>query len=270
MTATLTATFDSVLSRVKLAAAGLNASTNTSILVRWDNGEPQTAPNAFTVRGGNVGAHTTGSISDYEFIPNVANAYQLTTFNSSGTLLDTVTASITPAQTVAFLKDVTRPSNNLAPTILDASAVTYTARSSTFDVLNRALPIAITDLQGGRSFSLSVRTTGVQDASDLAELLSNGAILYLQIPDSTTLPATGYFTVGNVSWDLPSSAAHNTGAKVWTIPLIETAAPDPSIIGFTSTWADIVTNFTSWTSGGLTPLNSTFGTWTAVTQYVAP
>lgn len=263
MTAALTASFDTVLSRVQLSATGLNASTNTSVLVRWDNGEPQTAPNAFTVRGGNVGAHTTGAVSDYEFIPNVVNAYQLKTFNSSGTLLDTVTASITPAQTVAFLKDIARPSNNLPLTTLTFSAVTLVGRTSTFNVLNRSLPVAITDVRNGRSFTLTVRTPDADSASDLATLVGNGNVLFLQVPDDSVMPGSGYFAVPSIAYDR-ADAAHDTTAKYWTLSLVETSAPDPSIVGFTSTWADIVANFTTWAT-----VTSTFATWTAVTQYVA-
>lgn len=270
MTATLTCTFDSSLSRVKLAASGLNAATIKFVLVRWDNGEPKTAPNAFTVRVAQpTSTTTTGAFSDYEFIPSVANSYQLTTFNSSGTLLDTVVASdITPSQTVAWVKDIARPFNNLAIETIDVSAVSYATRSSSFSVLNRELPVAITDVQGGRSFTLTVRTPDANSRVSMQQLLSNGAVLFLQVPDDSTMPSTGYFAVGQVNMSVPPSP-HLTPVKYFEIPLVEVAAPDSSIIGTTATWASIVANFTAWGTGTGT-VTGTFASWTAVNSYVAP
>ena len=54
MTATLTATWDPTLARVVLTAAGLNAATARTEILRWEAGEPPTTQRGTVVRGGQL------------------------------------------------------------------------------------------------------------------------------------------------------------------------------------------------------------------------
>lgn len=264
MAATLTATYDSTISRIILTAAGLNAATNHTILYRWQAGEPKTLPRADTVRGGNLGAHTSGVVNDYEFAPGVANDYRLITYNSSGTVLDTVTAAtITPAQTTAWLKDIARPFNNQPIVTIDFSDITTAGRVATFDVLNRQMPIAVTDVRAGRTLTLTLFTPDVATAGNLTDLFTPGGTLFLQTPPAQIMPASGYFAVTSVAFGRPPGSAHNNPHLNWVLTLVEVDAPDASIVGFTNTWAITEANFATWND-----VLAAFATWTALEQYV--
>lgn len=95
---TVTATYDSTLSRVRVSADGLGTSTTATLerstdQVRWT-----------TVRGGvdvPVAAGVTGTVDDYEFTPDVENFYRWSypaemSFVAAGTAAHAVNAAVSP------------------------------------------------------------------------------------------------------------------------------------------------------------------------------
>lgn len=264
MTAALAATYDSSISRVSLVATGLNASTASSIVYRWDNGVPETVPRANIVRGSQTAVGASFTIFDYEFSVGVPLNYQIITYDSSGTVLDTVNATVlTVSQPVAWLKSIARPFLNIPVEAIDFGAITYAARMTTFNVLNSSYPTAVTDTRGGRNWSLTLRTLDDASRDDLNSLLDAGDILFLQGPDGNALPVNGYFAVGDVTATRPN-AKHNTLNLNYVLTLTEVEAPAPSIIGYAATCADILANFAT-----CAVVLSDFATCAALLLYVA-
>lgn len=270
MAASLTATYDATLARVILTASGLNATTASTAIVRWDGGEPQTTPNAFTVRGGNLGAVTAGVAYDYEYVDLAAAAYQLQSFNASNTLLDTVTASVTPNNSGnLWLKSVFRPYLNRVVTSAGWSEVSYAGRGTAFSVLGQSAPVVVVDVLSTRSFTLTLAAGTLTEDAALALFFAPGDIVFYQPPNTTSgpsagnlLPASGYFYVAAVK----ESKRSNYGVhRYYDVDLVEVARPAAALVGYSATWAGIVANFATWTA-----VEAAFATWTAVEAYVNP
>ena len=93
----LTATFDPLLSRVRLAATALDDDT-AALFERSINGVRWT-----TVRGGaavEIDGSDEAALDDYEFAAGVLNHYRVT---AGG---DVFTTTVTPAQTAVWFKSI--------------------------------------------------------------------------------------------------------------------------------------------------------------------
>lgn len=257
----LTATYDATLSRVVLAATGINATSVRTEIRRWENGEVTSDARADLVRGGDLGAVTTGTAYDYEFAPGVANVYQLRSYNVSGTLLDTMLATqVTPVLTATWLKSIYRPFLNRTVVVTAWSEVASAARGGVLQVMSRREPVAVTDLRGARTWSLELMAADDEEADAIELALSFGDVLLFQGPAGCPVP-DGYVWVGDTT--RARRATYGT-RRYLTLPLTEVAAPDPSVVGYTVTWAGIVAAYATWTT-----LGAAKATWLAVNQTVS-
>jgi hypothetical protein len=239
--ATFTATYDATLARVRLTATGLYGVGHVEI-VRFDTA---TFTNAEDVRGGNLApAAGTVRVDDYEFTDGVANTYQLRIYDGAGTLLSSLTATVTPVLGGVWLKSVARPFLNQTVTVVDFGELTRPARGGVFEVLGRRLPIAVTEVRGSRRYELVLYAAARADVDALALFLSFGDTVYLHVPHGCVVPASGHFYVGDVSEVRPPK--HDSLARRFVLPLTEVDAPDETIVGATITWAGVVAAYPTW------------------------
>lgn len=258
----LVATYDAPSARVVLAASGLNAATARTEIRRWEAGEPQTDVRADLVRGGNIGAATSGTVYDREFAPGAANVYEIRSYNAGGTLLDTFAATqVTPAQTATWLRSVLRPFLDRPVTVADWSEVETPARGAVFEILSRRDPIAVTELRGSRRFVLTLDAADATEADALDDFLSFGDVVLLQTPGPACPVPRVYAYVGDVTRQIVSRKSPRRRLQ---LPLTEVAAPDPALVGYSATWGGITAAFATWTT-----VTTTFATWTALNQYVS-
>lgn len=172
------------------------------------------------------------------------------------------TVSITPQPTGIWLKNPRRANYNTQVTVIDFSSITRPARVGVFDVIGRSLPVAVTDVRGGRQLTLTVTTKDLSAAEDLEARLAQGGPIFLQTPSPDCPVPSGYFVVGDVTIDKTSK---RTVRRIFDLPLTEVDAPASTIYSQTATWADIVAAYTSWAD-----LMAHEPTWSDVVDYVAP
>lgn len=249
----LTPTFDPILSRVRLAATALDDPlANGAAFERSPNGIRWT-----TVRGGaavTVTGADTAALDDYEFAPNVVNYYRVTAGS------DVFTATITPAQTVDWVKSITRPFLNRAVTIVEHSDITRPARGGVFDVKGRSFPVAVSDVRGSRRWTYTLKAETVADADALELVFASGDPLLFQIGTDHDIPG-GYVMAG----DMARSRFGKVSPRRWfDVPVIEVAPPGPDVVGATATWAALLADFGTWAD-----VLAEFGTWAEVLDYVA-
>lgn len=247
----LNATFDSILSRVRLAGSLLDGAT-TAVFERSKNGIRWT-----TVRGGSavlIDGSDNAALDDYEFIPGQINYYRVTAGS------DVFTTTITPTQAGVWLKSITRPFLNRPVVPVELSDITRPARVGVFEVKGRSLPVARTDVRGSRRWTMTVKTDSVVDADALELVFASGDPLFIQTDGANDIPG-GYVSVGDVE---RSRFGHTSERRWFTMPCIEVAAPGPSIVGVTSTWETLVAEFGSWNA-----VLAAFGSWAEVVDYVA-
>lgn len=251
----LTPTFDTTLSRVRLAATVLTGAT-TALFERSKNGLLWT-----TVRAGAAVAVSGGAanLDDYEFDANALNYYRVT--GSPGGV--TFTATITPVQDAVWVKSITRPFLNQPILVVDHGTIVRPSRAGLFAVIGRTYPVAVTDTRLSRVFDLTVKTETVELADSLELVFASGDPLLIQVPATgpyATVPG-GYVSIGDIARD---RFGKQSARRWFTLPCTEVAAPGPGVYGLPITWDLLDDEFGSWDA-----VVATFPTWTDVLNYVS-
>jgi hypothetical protein len=186
------------------------------------------AATEFQVSGGTPGRSARGETLVFRGVPT-----------------DTETGSYTPVVTRYRIKSPTRPSlNTFIEPLEDRLRITRPTRTGLFDVLNRTMPVAVTDLQGSRRFALRIDVKGDSLRTDMDNRLSTGAVYFLQPPDPGGAIPTLYFVLGDVSNTMDT--LYLSDSYTFDLDVIEVAKPPYTVYGNTSTWADIVSDFSTW------------------------
>lgn len=148
------------------------------------------------------------------------------------------TTSITPSLGgVAWIKSVARPFLNTAVEGFDTINVSRKARNGVFDVVGRSLPVAVTDLRGPREFDLHVVCRTQQDRDRLDLVFASGEPIFLHAPSTWPIPSL-YAVIDNVSDDRPVPGIH-----LFTLPMIQVAAPGADVVGATATFQTLLNNY---------------------------
>lgn len=257
----LTLAYDNTVSRVRINVDTLGAATTVTISrsldqVTWT-----------VVRGGQDLPVTASAaaLDDYEFTPSVINYYRAVP--STGA---TQTGNITPVITDVWLKSLNRPFLNRPVACANLGEITRPARSTTFDVIGRSMPVAVSDVRGSRRFTLQV-VTGISagcgdtdgqdsDATTLDLLMASGDPVLLQSPPGSLIP-TMYATVGDTSSAPTITGSHK---RIFQLPLTEIAAPGADIVGSTATWQTVLSNYATWND-----VMTALATWHDVLELVA-
>lgn len=252
----LTLTYDSVLSRIRLAATALGATATYANVWRSTNNFTTFT----TVRGGSQAQISGGSgvlnIDDYEFEPGIPIAYQVTSYNAGGVQQASFTAGITQDLDVVWVKVPAIPYLNQPVVVADRSEITRRSRAALFDVKGRSFPVAVGDIASSQAFTLELITNTPAEERDMDYLFASGEVIFLQKPLGVEHFPGGYFSVGDVSRETTLRASPR---RVWTVPLTEVAAPGPDVIGSSYTWTSVVNQYASWTA-----LMAANATWTAL------
>lgn len=251
----LTATYDGVLSRVRLAGTALGASATYAVFDRTVDGVTYT-----TVRGGTAVAVTTqlADLDDYEFPPGIPITYRVRSYNASNVLQQTFTAAITQDLTQPWLKVPAAPFLNQPVEIVDATNKVRRTRTGVFDIKGRTNPVVVSDVASSWFFTLHLLTRTLAARSNLDYLFASGEVLLLQVPLAETghVPDGYLSVVGDVGQENTLRRSLN---RVWSAPVCQVAAPGPDVIGSAYTWGSVVADYASWTA-----LLAANASWTAL------
>lgn len=146
------------------------------------------------------------------------------------------TATITPALTQTWLKNPRRPSLNTPVTVTDVGDISRKARSGTFDVIGRTMPVVVSDVMSSRSLQITVVAADLAAAADLETRLAAGDPVFLQAPGVNLAVPTMYATVGGLT---ASKYSQRGVHRFYALDLTEVAAPASTVYGGTITYADL-------------------------------
>jgi len=150
------------------------------------------------------------------------------------------TGSITPTFTKVWIKNIARPYMNTAvSTPVGELSIKQDARAGVFPIKGRSLPVAVTDLRGGKSYTIGAQVTDANERDRLKQILQAGDPVLLHIPPGNIRLASMYAVIGDIEYD--------DEASIMWMPLTEVAAPAASIVGATVLWQDIVNTYATWT-----------------------
>lgn len=249
----LTWSYDPVLSRIRLEADALGAGATQVYAWRSTNN----LVNGDPIRGGFAAPMSGGvfSIDDYEFPPGVPTWYQINSYN--GALVQQASFSIGPiTQDLdrVWLKSLSRPFLNRRVSVQDVSDLVQPSRSRVFPVVGRSVGIAVSDVRGGREYTLSVNTEDQAAADGMRFLVAGGDPLFVHVPlAEQDKISQGYYAVGDVEREL---AMRRAPRRYWTLPLTEVAAPGPDVFGSQITYQGVLTRYASYSA--LLTANATY------------
>ena len=111
------------------------------------------------------------------------------------------------------------------------------ARASTFDVIGKREPLAITDVRSSKSYTIGVHITNDNEAARIDLLLDAGAPVLMHYPPKIRLK-DAFVLIGDSTYDDETST--------YTLPMTEVAGPDLSIVGATVLWSNVVSTWATW------------------------
>ena len=122
---------------------------------------------------------------DFEAPIGVPLVYTATTRNSSGTVIDTATATVTMTSAGCddmWLTDLARPGNTLQVLIEQLPELEYATPATVHDIIGRRTPVVTSDVARTPAFELSVLTETLDDRDSARALLGNGVTVLLRTP----------------------------------------------------------------------------------------
>lgn len=155
------------------------------------------------------------------------------------------TVNITPTLTGFWLKNPGRPGLNVQIEITACGEISREARTGLFAVLGRNNPVAVTDVQSSRSFTIEIDVNGYAAMLDMDNRLATGEPLFLQGPVVGDFVPTTYVVTGTVSY---RQDAKGSDSLTFIIPMTEVAKPGATVYGDTYIWNDVVTQYATWSA----------------------
>lgn len=256
----LTATYDPVLSRIRLSADLLGVTAARCVFWRSTNN----FASYDTVRGGwpvTVSGQN-ASLDDYEWTPGVATTYRVQSYTSANlTPVATYDVTITQDLDAVWLKVPAAPYLNTRVEVLDRGEITRRSRAGVFDVVGRSLPVMVGDVASSIAYTLSLITRTTADKTNLDYLFASGEVVYVQLPSTVDYIPGGYFSVGDTSRVPFGKGGEVAPLRQWSVPLTQVAAPGPDVIGPVYTWTSVLADYPTWTA-----LLAQNATWSALLQ----
>lgn len=237
----LTPTYDSVLSRIRLAATALGASATYAVFDKTEDG--LTYEN---VRGG---SHVTvvsqlADLDDFEFPVGTVVNYRVRSYNSSDVLQQTfTTGNITQDLTDVWFKSFPLAFLNQSQKITQVGAITRANKSGVFQVIGRSVPVLVSDVRGSRQINLQVNAITDAKRDDFDYLLQTGDPVLIQAPLSNVVVPTGYFTITDYSENLVGIPSEQ---RFFNLSLTEVAKPTDDITAVTMTWNGLINSYPTW------------------------
>jgi hypothetical protein len=240
----LTATYDPVLSRIRLSGTALNVASTYMVVER-------STDNFITsdfVRGGSHKAIAggVGKLDDYEFPAGVLLWYRVTAYDVGNVQRATFITTITQDLDSDWIKVPAAPFLNRKIVVSDIGDRSLPARQSIFDIIGRSDPVSVADIRSSKRFDAKLYTFSAQEEEDLEYLLSSGEIIFIHLPVANKCMPGGYYAVGDVTWNATGSKARPK--RTWNLPLTGVAPPAPDIVGSSYTWQSVLNDYGSWSA----------------------
>ena len=253
---TVTLTYDATIARVQISADD----TFTADYITVQRSTP--GSHWKTVRGAAELAAGSATVDDYEFMPGVVNTYRALSYSPVDVLLGTETNTITPTISQVWLKSIARPFLNLPVTVQEYSSIGRRARAGLFEIPGRGYPVRVGDVASSRQWSYELLTYDLTEARALEFLVASGDVAFVQVPPGFDIPG-GYVSLGDMTRGRVSRPLSDVRRR-FSLPVTEVAAPDPGVVGYTSTWASLIAEFGTWAD-----VLAAFPTWADVLEYVS-
>lgn len=117
------------------------------------------------------------------------------------------------------------------------------ARQGVFGIVGRTNRVAVTDVRLSEEFEVEIITMDAAEKANVRLMFASGDPLLLQVPADHCALETAYVVADTTRRRRQSPA---NGRNLFSVPLIEVAAPGPEIVGATVSWQSIISAFATW------------------------
>lgn len=185
---------------------------------------------------------STRPLIDSEFTANAQNFYRISVYDE-GELFHTFRDDVEIVLDVMWLKFPRTPFLNRPITVIGPIGdQTRGSRSGVFDVVGRALPVAVVDRHSSRQFDLNVMVPTPILADELDAALSSGQLVYLSgPPDMPYRP--GHYLIGDMSMGRRSLRG---ARRYFSLPLTRVAPATADATGVLFTWRALAQRYATW------------------------
>jgi len=197
------------------------------------------------VRGGNVdvvNGYMVRPVDDYEFPSGVDLDYRIQGVTVTGSVTQTATVRRQSIADSVWIKFITSPALNQRLEFMGRGEVTRASRTAVYDVVGRSDPVVVSDVHSSRRMTIRCKAETAAQAAALDHALRTGLPCYLQVPENLNAPSM-YAAIGDYSHEPPTLKSRR---NIFTISLIEVAAPPPTIVSPGATWAQLLADFATW------------------------
>jgi hypothetical protein len=229
---TLTVTADPALARLAIDLRGgpagdpvyvLRRDKNGTTIVRpfsagtllWQSGTPTTVPTVFEYEA-RQGLETDFIVTDLDGSPVVSLRFVVPTWGT-------------------WLKHPGKPFLNLMCIWHEDSDYLRSVERTVLRIRGAKHPLTLSDRRTSPAGQIKLKTTTSADARSFSALVGDGQVLMVDVPDDFGVPVR-YVSVGSVSGERVSvGALIDEQARIWTLDVVEVAAPIglPAGQGFT-------------------------------------
>jgi len=218
-----------------------------AVVERSTNGVNYTIVRGASEVGVTTGCELERIVDDYEFPVGQLVTYRVSSVSEDGTTVASTTCQITVNLDDVWIKSIGRPFlNQVLNCVGNPTPVTRRARNNISPIVNRSFPVAVTDVRGSRELPLPVITRTTQEREDLDLLLASGDPVFLHAPAGHPLP-TMYAVIEDTIEARPVRNRNcDNDWRLFTLPLVEVAAPGPDVVGSTSTWQTVLNTYATW------------------------
>ena len=179
---------------------------------------------------------------DYEFPSGTDLDYRIEGVTAAGVVVQSATVRRQSVADSVWLKFITHPALNQRLTFMGRTEVTRSARTAVFDVRGRSDPVVVSDVHSSRRMTIRCKAETPDEAATLDHALSQGLPCYLQVPETINTPSM-YALIGDYQHEAP---AIKSMRSVFTIPLVEVAAPPATIVSPQATWQQVLDDYATW------------------------
>lgn len=153
-----------------------------------------------------------------------------------------------------WLMNPGRPGQNVRVEITGFSEFNQAGKTGLFEILGRSVPVVVTDIMQSETFSFDIDAATKTEAKEIAQRLALGETMYLLSSDPANDVDSVYFSTISIARKVDALKAS------WTITVQArvTGQPAPAVYGSTYTWADVVTDYVSWTTLLADPQNTSW------------
>lgn len=144
------------------------------------------------------------------------------------------------------LSDPISPERSLWFSLINISPLSYRARQTMFDVLNRPSVVAVSNTRLWASGTLLLKTDTMVERTIALHIFETGRILYLRNPDPLYPETFWYLAIGDVQ-EIRPIPNHRHPVRNWSVPFVRVDRPSGLIESASgTTWGDIAVAGLTW------------------------